>query len=107
MSILHDLAEVRVGDITPDDPVSKEEKHAMEAEAIRSMQLTEGTRSIFMEYEAQQTDEARFVKLMDKLDMALQAERYEKAQGLELAKFKEAAIALAKEQGLGHLVRGM
>ena len=33
-SIIHDLAEVIVGDITPRDGISEEKKHAMEDEGI-------------------------------------------------------------------------
>ena len=34
VSVIHDLAECIVGDLIPSDPVSPEEKHKMETEAI-------------------------------------------------------------------------
>ena len=88
LCILHDIAEVKVGDITPHDNVSAEEKHRLESEAIDSMGID--AKEIFDEYEAQNTPESQFVRHLDKLDMALQAEIYE-AQNLELNEFKKAA----------------
>ena len=87
LCILHDVAEVKVGDITPHDNVSAEEKHRLESEAIDSMGID--AKDIFDEYEAQNTPESKFVRHLDKLDMALQAEIYE-AQNLDLNEFKKA-----------------
>ena len=88
LCILHDIAEVKVGDITPHDNVSTEEKHRLESEAIDSMGID--AKEIFAEYEAQNTPESQFVRHLDKLDMALQAEIYE-TQNLDLNEFKKAA----------------
>ena len=43
MAILHDLAEVRVGDITPYDGVPVPEKHAREARAMEAMLVGSST----------------------------------------------------------------
>ena len=88
LCILHDVAEVRVGDITPHDGIAPEEKHRQETEAIQEMGIEAS--AIFEEYEAQETPESRFVRYLDKLDMALQAEIYE-SQNLDLSEFKKAA----------------
>ena len=85
LCILHDIAEVHVGDITPHDNVPVEEKHRRETEAIQRMGIEAA--DAFAEYEAQQTAESRFVRYLDKLDMALQAEKYEE-QNLDLSEFK-------------------
>lgn len=87
LCILHDIAEVHVGDITPHDNVSPEEKHRLESEAIQKMGID--ATEAFAEYEAQQSAESRFVRYLDKLDMALQAEIYE-GQDLDLSEFKKA-----------------
>jgi len=88
LCILHDIAEVRVGDITPHDNIEPEEKHRLETEAIQEMGIDAS--SIFAEYESQETPESRFVRYLDKLDMALQAEIYE-SQDIDLSEFKKAA----------------
>ena len=87
LCILHDIAEVHVGDITPHDNVSAEEKHRLESEAIQLMGVEAA--EAFAEYEAQESAESRFVRYLDKLDMALQAEIYE-GQNLDLSEFKMA-----------------
>ena len=87
LCILHDIAEVHVGDITPHDNVSVEEKHRLESEAIQHMGIDAA--EAFAEYEAQQSEESKFVRYLDKLDMGLQAEIYED-QNLDLSEFKMA-----------------
>lgn len=82
MALVHDLAECVVGDITPHDGVSEEEKGRMEGEAMRGLTRALGasgdeTRALWEEYEAGTTAEARLVKDMDKLEMILQAQEYE------------------------------
>ena len=98
MCIVHDIAEVRIGDITPHDGISPDEKSHLELQAFESMGLTEKSLELFKEYESQSTKESRFVRFVDKLDMALQAEIYEK-EGLDLNEFKESAKKLADEFG--------
>lgn len=84
MALIHDLGEARVGDLTPSDGVSADEKHRQEAAAFRD--IVEGLPDrdamveLFEEYEAGETAEARFVRQVDKLEMALQAAHY-RAQG--------------------------
>ena len=86
LCILHDVAEVIVGDITPHDGIETSVKHRLEMDAIRKMGID--AEEIFTEYEQQVTEESQFVRYLDKLDMALQAEIYE-GQGLDLNEFKK------------------
>ncbi len=96
MAVVHDLAEVRAGDLTPHDGVSAQDKSLAERRALggmlqglpRSGQL----HGLWEEYEARRTIEARFVRACDKLDMALQALRYGD-QGLDLQEFVDSALA--------------
>ncbi|XP_076437766.1 5'-deoxynucleotidase HDDC2-like [Babylonia areolata] len=87
MALVHDMAECIVGDLTPHDNVSKEEKHRREEEATRHMCSLVGEPvgsqlySLWEEYERQETEEARFVKDLDRLDMVLQAYEYEQLEG--------------------------
>jgi putative hydrolase of HD superfamily len=92
MALIHDLAEASVGDITPHCGVSEEDKHAMELKAITEMTAKlnmgilfgtcgETILSLWKEYEAQETLEAKLVKDLDRLEMILQALEYEDQYG--------------------------
>lgn len=96
IAALHDLAEVRAGDITPHDGVPPDEKARRETVAmrglIRGLPGAEDLYALWREYEDASTPEGRLVKALDKLDMALQAAIYE-AQGLDLSEFVDSALA--------------
>nr|XP_024358795.1 HD domain-containing protein C4G3.17-like [Physcomitrium patens]PNR31431.1 hypothetical protein PHYPA_025552 [Physcomitrium patens] len=94
MAVVHDIAEAIVGDITPNDNISKEEKNRLENAAIDEMcQLLEGgmaadeVRELWQEYENNSTPEAKLVKDLDKLEMILQAAEYETEQDKSLDGF--------------------
>ena len=97
MAILHDLPEVRVGDLTPHDGVPRAEKHARERFAAGA--LFAGRPDLlasWAEYEQHETDEARFVHALDKLDMGLQAAVYA-ARGANTDEFVQSAMAALPE----------
>ena len=80
MALIHDLAEIYAGDLTPDDTVAPKEKHRLEMQAMKriSQELSVPYfEELFSEFEAQQTPEARFVKALDKLDTVLTACYYD------------------------------
>ncbi|XP_028402181.1 HD domain-containing protein 2-like [Dendronephthya gigantea] len=87
LALVHDMAECIVGDITPYCGVNKDEKHAKEKEAMKQISLLAGNKvgqelfSLWEEYEAQETAEAKFVKNLDRFDMILQAHQYEQESG--------------------------
>ncbi|GAB2219180.1 hypothetical protein Droror1_Dr00006811 [Drosera rotundifolia] len=94
MAIVHDIAEAIVGDITPEDGVSKSEKSRREQEALNHMcdLLGEGPRAdevsqLWMDYEVNSSPEAKIVKDFDKLEMILQALEYENGQEKDLDEF--------------------
>ena len=76
LALAHDLPEVIVGDITPHDGISVQEKHCREQAAAQSI-LTPQTYTLWREYDQNSSREAKFVHCMDKIDMALQATMYE------------------------------
>ncbi|XP_012254653.1 5'-deoxynucleotidase HDDC2 isoform X2 [Athalia rosae] len=83
MTLIHDLAECIVGDITPVCGISPEEKHKLEDEAMQKICDLLGDKgpdmlTMFREYEEQQTPEAQYVKDLDRLDLIMQAFEYEK-----------------------------
>ena len=90
MCLVHDLPEVVVGDLTPSDDRStkaEDERAAMDNLAPEWVEILD-------EYEAQSTEEAVFVRSLDKLDMALQAHVYMSRTGLDLVPFIESARAV-------------
>lgn len=83
LALVHDLAESIVGDLTPFCGISKEEKRTMEFKAMYDIcKLIEprGKRimELFQEYETGKSEESKFVKDLDRLDMVMQAFEYEK-----------------------------
>ncbi len=96
MAILHDLAEVRTGDLTPADGVDPADKARREREALEALvaPLPDGQRwtALLEELQACGTPEARFVKACDRLDMALQAQRYAQADGIDPTEFIQSAL---------------
>jgi putative hydrolase of HD superfamily len=80
LALVHDLAEVEVGDITPHDGIPTHEKHRREAEAMSRLvqPLPRGAEveALYREYAAKTSPEACFVRACDKLDLALQSARY-------------------------------
>lgn len=105
-AVLHDLPEVEVGDLTPHDGVSREDKAAREHAAMA--RLTAGwaphLRATWEAYEAQADPEARFVKQLDRLDMALQALAYAERSGRDLQEFVDSAAAHIEHPALRPLL---
>ena len=89
MCLVHDLPEIIVGDLTPYDNTTN--KAEMERNAMK--QLAPEWLELFEEYEVGESEEAKFVKQIDKLDMGLQAILYQNEQGLDLAEFLASAKA--------------
>ena len=87
LCLVHDLPEVVVGDLTPDDDrttKAEDERAAME-------QLAPEWVALFDEYESQSSPESVFVRSLDKLDMALQAAVYSDRTGIDLSSFVDSA----------------
>jgi len=100
MCVVHDLAEAHVGDITPSEGIPKEEKHRMEAEAMHNFvhemlhnsSAAQRIMSLWEEYEAGQTAEAKFVKDLDRLEFALQTGEYERRHKMCLQSFVDGSL---------------
>ncbi|KAI8969317.1 HD domain-containing protein [Mycotypha africana] len=99
MAIVHDLAEAVVGDITPHAGVSKEEKYNLEKAAMESFKETLGNTpevteiaDLWYEYEEAKTQEALFVKDLDKFEMVVQALEYEKSDQKRLQGFFDSTM---------------
>jgi len=98
MILLHDLAESRIGDYTPNE-IDENEKERIENNAF--FEITEKLPStlksqydeIWKEYQNHTTPESKIVHQIDKLEMALQAKTYQKegASKEKTAPFLESA----------------
>ena len=86
MSILHDLAESRIGDIVP-DRIPLHEKKMLENTAMSSMLdmlpkvMRTSYKALWDEFQNAKSNEARIVHDADKFEMALQARIYSKTTG--------------------------
>ena len=76
IAIVHELGEIYAGDFIPNQ-VSKEEKHKLEEQAVDSLlnevSFDNNFKELWLEYENQLSEEAVFVKQVDKLEPMLQA----------------------------------
>ena len=101
--IVHDLPESIVGDITPYDGVSKEDKKKMESDAMKN--IAPEFLELWEEYENQTSEEAKFVKRMDKLDMSVQAMIYKKQLAMDSETFIESAKKYLEEEDLDLILK--
>jgi 5'-deoxynucleotidase YfbR-like HD superfamily hydrolase len=98
MALIHDLAECEVGDITPYDGISGQEKAQKENQAMEQIfkELPNGENyiNLWSEYQMQETKEAVLARNLDKLEMAFQAVEYQKKfPELDLSEFINEAQA--------------
>ncbi len=82
MIAIHEYGEVIIGDITPRDNVSKEEKYNKEKQGVIEIigvhPAKEYVIDLWQEFENQSSNEAIFVFLIDKFQSVLQAKEYSK-----------------------------
>ena len=82
MALFHDFGEIYAGDFTPGDGISPEEKSRLEEESVSIVfgRLPQGESylALWREFENGDTPEARFVRQVDRLEMAFQASLYQR-----------------------------
>lgn len=126
MCLIHDMAELLVGDITPRDGVPKDEKSKREATTMDYLTQNllrnvaggatgEEIRAVWQEYEDSKTLDSHFVHDVDKMELLLQMTEYEQRSGnkLDLSEFAYVATKLVlpetqkwAEELLGNRKRG-
>ncbi len=81
MLAIHEIGEVIIGDITPHDGITPEEKMEMEhramIEVIGEVIKKEELKRLLFEFDEQKTKEARFAHLCDKLEADIQSKVYQ------------------------------
>ena len=94
MSLIHDLAESKIGDFTPEQ-ISREQKNILEKNTMKEIfselpvELQNQLSDIWTEFLEQKTAESILVHEIDKLEMVLQAKIYEKNNGEKIDEFVE------------------
>lgn len=80
MLVLHEIEEVKIGDLTPFDKITQEEKRKIGKQAVEEVlsPLTKGINYIELieDFEKLETKEAKFAKMCDKLEADIQAKIY-------------------------------
>ena len=81
MLVIHEIGEVTIGDITPFDGICPKRKKADElaavTEIVGDLVKREELVSLFKEFDEQETKEAKFAYLCDKLEADIQAKVYQ------------------------------
>jgi len=97
MCIIHELGEIYVGDYTPYDNITKDEKHNQEKKAVREvikdLDFNNDFIEIWEEFEEVKTPEAIFIKNLDQLEFLLQAASY----GCDASYFKKSIEKITDE----------
>ena len=104
IALLHETGECIIGDLTPWDNVSETDKSKMELDAVLEIlsQLPDGERliSLWKEFEYQTSEEGKFVRQLDKLEMGLQAEVYTKLGNNDAQALIKSAHQKVTDEGL-------
>ncbi len=103
-AILHDLPECKVGDITPEDGISASTKHELERHALKAMAHGAPWFEVWEAYERQADPESRFVRELDRLDMAFQAVYYAREGYPGMAEFVQSAAQVVQHPVLRPLL---
>ncbi len=81
MALIHDLGEAYVGDIVPEQNISKKKKHLLEKKAqqriFANLQNGNYYYKLWLEYEENNTKVSRILHQLDKLEMVIQALEYQ------------------------------
>lgn len=101
MLILHEIEEIKIGDLTPFDKVTKEEKRKIGKKAVEEILSTLDKKAQYIElieeFEEMVTKEAIFAKVCDKLEADIQCKLYCEENCIDINK-KENAHLLKDER---------
>jgi len=114
MVLVHDLGEGSVGDMVAErgtrvDPRLNKEKEEKEIEAVR--QIFTGESEIFSKLQEEsmrmESNEAKILKQLERLEMAVQALEYEEETGKDLSEFFENATLRIENEYLKTLLEAV
>jgi len=108
MALVHDFGEIYAGDIIPQDGISPEQKFRLELDSVRRVfsRLPAGDQylTLWQEFEAGESPEARFVRQVDRLEMGLQAAVYTRQGFPNMAEFFTSAATSLTDPVLQNLL---
>jgi len=111
MALFHEMGEIKNGDITPFDGITKEEKHLLEKKGIMEMfkNYLEAEKyiSIWKEFEIRKTKEAKFVFQVEKFEMAIQAKIYADQYEIDLSEFQVYVANIITDEFLKDLLHSL
>jgi putative hydrolase of HD superfamily len=87
MSLLHDLAESEIGDITPEN-MNKEHKKKLEDDVMKKIlchipkKQQKEYQELWNEFEENKSIESEFIHQIDKIEMIIQAQYYNQAHNI-------------------------
>ena len=80
MLVLHEIEEIKIGDLTPFDRITKEEKRKIGKQAVEEVLSTLDKKvqyiELIEEFENMKTNESMFAKMCDKLEANIQCKLY-------------------------------
>ena len=96
MLVLHEIEEVKIGDLTPFDNVTKEEKRKMGKKAVEEVFSTLSKKNSYIElieeFEERKTRESIFAKMCDKLEADIQCKLYCEENSIDMNKNENAHL---------------
>ena len=96
MLVLHEIEEIRIGDLTPFDKVIKEEKRKLGKQAVEEILNTLDKKiqyiELIEEFENMQTNESIFAKMCDKLEADIQCKLYCEEKSIDINKKENAHL---------------
>jgi putative hydrolase of HD superfamily len=108
MLAVHEVGETVIGDITPWDGITKDEKSRAELAAVKQvfskLAISDELTKLFMEFEENKTKEAIFCKQIDKLEADLQIKLYDESGRADYTKKNKNPRLEARRQY--HLKKG-
>jgi putative hydrolase of HD superfamily len=111
LALLHDFGEIYVGDLTPRDRVQAKEKQEQERHAVQRVfaKLANGERytHLWEEYEQGESPEARFVREVDRLEMAFQASVYRQLGQTDMEDFFASTGEVVQRQPLRKILKAL
>lgn len=96
MLVLHEIEEIKIGDLTPFDKVTKEEKRELGKQAVEDILSTLDKKihyiELIEEFENLQTKESIIAKMCDKLEADIQCKLYCEEKSIDINKKENAYL---------------